>query len=397
VFLLLFTPGGCLISALAQGPVPVELQAPGDSYSFGWSLAASGNTLVVGAPGGSQSPGSAFVFANERGRWVQVAALTASDGANFDFFGLSVGVSGDTVVVGAPEHTVGANSQQGAVYVFVKPASGWGDMTETAELTSADGLAGDRLGYSVAVDGGTVVTGAANATLGGNIYQGAAYIFLQPSSGWTTMSQYKAKLTASDGSSAAHFGWSIAINKNTLVVGAYDANCCGSAYVFVKPTKGWSDSTQTAELNASDGASYDFFGWAVAISGQTICVGADQFNLPASGKAYVFQESSQGWANMTQTAELTPSDGVPFENFGISVSISGPAIAVGATYDSSTPGAAYVFLQPPGGWINETQNKKLSAHNVSSNSFFGQSVLVGGAIFAGAPFTDTGAGAVYFF
>jgi hypothetical protein len=97
-------------SAVAMGPVPVEIQAADQSYLFGWSQAASGNTLVVGAPSGSQSPGSAFVFTKEHARWVQVAVLTASDGANFEGFGSSVGVSGNTVVVGAPEHAVGANA-----------------------------------------------------------------------------------------------------------------------------------------------------------------------------------------------------------------------------------------------------------------------------------------------
>jgi hypothetical protein len=386
-----------------QCETPVELRGSGGSGddNFGWSLAVSGNTAVIGAPAGSQSPGAAYVFNRSPNGWRQAARLTASDGGSDDHFGFSVGISGDTIVVAAPLHTVGNNSQQGAAYIFVKPATGWSNMTETAELTAADGLAGDRLGYSVAMYGGTVVAGAADVTLGGNIYQGAAYVFVQPRAGWRTTSSYKAKLTASDVSSGAHFGWSVAISGDTLVIGAYDAGCCGSAYVFVKPASGWSNGTETAELTASDGVSYDFFGWSVAISGSAICVGANQFDSSV-GKAYVYEEPAQGWVNMTQTAELTPSDGVPFEDFGVSVAISDAAVAVGATDGTSGPGAAYIFLEPVGGWGNETQNTKISPSISGPYNYFGQSIFFNGkAMLVGAPFAALGsnqaAGAAYIF
>jgi hypothetical protein len=386
----------------ARCETPVELRDPnGGNNNFGWSLAVSGNTAVIGAPAGSGSPGAAYVFTRTPIGWRRVAELTASDGGSADAFGFSVGISGNTVVVGAFSHTVGSNSQQGAVYIFVEPASGWSDMTETAELTAADGLAGDRLGYSVAMYGNTVVAGAANATPGAIIYQGSAYIFLKPATGWSTTSSYKAKLTASDPVPGAHFGWSVAITGDTLVIGAYDAGCCGAAYVFVKPAGGWSDSTETAELTASDGVSYDFFGWSVAISGSTICVGANQFDSSV-GKAYVFQEPAQGWVSMKQTAELTPSDGVPFEDFGVSVAISDTAVAVGATDTTSGPGSAYIFLQPAGGWQNATQNSKISPSISSPYNYFGQSIFYNGkAMLVGAPYAtvdgDRAAGVVYVF
>src|SRR5579884_2381082 len=87
----------------------------------------------------------------------QAAELTASDGAAGDLMGESVAVSGSTIVVGAPDHQVGANPQQGAVYVFTKPASGWANATQTAELTASDGAASDMLGFSVAISGQTIV------------------------------------------------------------------------------------------------------------------------------------------------------------------------------------------------------------------------------------------------
>ena len=149
----------------------------------------------------------------------QTAKLTASDGAADDDFGDSVSISGNTVVVGAADATVGANSGQGAAYVFTEPGSGWANMTQTAKLTASDGAAGDDFGFSVSISGNTVVVGAPNATVGGNAGQGAAYVFTEPGSGWANMTQ-TAKLTASDGAAGDDFGYSVSISGNTVVVGA---------------------------------------------------------------------------------------------------------------------------------------------------------------------------------
>ena len=120
------------------------------------------------------------MFVRPRSGWAdgtQTAKLTASDGASDNLLGLSAAISGDTVAAGADLATVGANASQGVAYVFVKPRSGWGDGTQTAELTASDGASLDRLGASVAVSGGTVVAGAPGATVSANLFQGAAYVF----------------------------------------------------------------------------------------------------------------------------------------------------------------------------------------------------------------------------
>jgi len=177
--------------------------------------------------------------------FVQQAKLTASDGAEFDSLGDSVAVSGDTVVVGAPDDNVGANENQGSAYVFVKPAAGWAGATETAKLTASDGAANDLLGNSVAVSGDTVVAG----TLG----LAAAYVFVKPAAGWADATE-TAKLTASD-PAVPDLGFSVAVSGDTVVAGApLDEASAGSAYVFVKPAAGWADATETAKLTASDGA-----------------------------------------------------------------------------------------------------------------------------------------------
>ena len=107
----------------------------------------------------------------------QTAKLTASDGAAGDCFGSSVAMSGDTVVVGAVYDDIGANADQGSAYVFSKPAGGWADMTQTAKLTASDGAADDNFGISVAISGDTVVVGADCDDIGANADQGSAYVF----------------------------------------------------------------------------------------------------------------------------------------------------------------------------------------------------------------------------
>ena len=148
---------------------------------------------------------------------------TASDNPAYSVgrFGYSVAISGDTVVVGAPHTTVGDNAWQGAAYVFTEPASGWTNMTQTAKLTASDGKTCDYFGDSVAISGNTVAVGAYSATVGGDICRGAAYVFAEPASGWTNMTQ-TAKLTSSRGAVGNDFGGAIAISGNTVVVGGPD-------------------------------------------------------------------------------------------------------------------------------------------------------------------------------
>src|SRR5262249_39808889 len=151
--------------------------------------------------------------------------------------------------------------------------SGWADMTETAKLTASDEVSGDVLGWSVSVSGDTVVAGEpGNANSPG---QGAVYVFAKPAHGWMNMIE-TAKLTASDGMPSDEFGTSVSISANTVVAGAHYATISGSsqfqgaAYVFVKPPSGWATMTQTAKLTASNAAYADYLGSSVSISGNTV-------------------------------------------------------------------------------------------------------------------------------
>ena len=252
----------------------------------------------------------------------ETAKLTASDGAGGDSLGTSVAVSGDTVVVGAPLDS-GATAGQGSAYVFVKPGGGWVSATETAKLTASDGAADDSFGHSVAVSGDTVVVGAGFDNVGPNANQGSAYVFVKPGGGWVSATE-TAKLTASDGAGNDRLGQSVAVSGDTVVVGAYFDNVGtnadqGSAYVFVKPGGGWVSATETAKLTASDGAAGDRLGQSVAVSGDTAVVGAyfDDVGTNANqGSAYVFVKPGGGWVSATETEKLTASDGAVNDLFG---------------------------------------------------------------------------------
>ena len=221
--------------------------------------------------------------------WIQLSRLVSSDGVAGDKLGQSVAISGDTVVVGAFSAAVGNNSSQGAAYVFVKPSGGWQTQTtESAKLTASNGSPSDQFGSSVSVSGNTIVIGAPYAGVGTNSNQGTAYVFVMPAGGWKGALTENAKLTASDGIGGDELGFSTAISGNTVVVGASNASigtgcpngpsCTdfeGAAYVYVQPSGGWNGSqTETAKLTASDGTSDDGFAQSVAISGGTIVVGS---------------------------------------------------------------------------------------------------------------------------
>ena len=172
---------------------------------------------MVGAPSATSGQGAAYVFTQPFSGWTttnETAKLTASDGLPGDNFGASVSIDGSTVVAGSPN----ATSSQGAAYVFTEPFSGWTTGTETAELTASDGMPGDRFGDSVSVSGDTVAAGAPHATVGGQVGQGAAYVFTEPFSGWASTNE-TAKLTASDGEAADNLGALVSISGDTVVAG----------------------------------------------------------------------------------------------------------------------------------------------------------------------------------
>lgn len=208
--------------------------------------------------------------------------LTASDGMPSEQFGYAVAVSGSTVVVGVPTKSIGGNTYQGAAYVFECLDGSW---VEAQKLTASDGATLDEFGSSVAISGHTIVVGTPND----NSTQGAAYVFERQGGSWVEAQ----KLTASDGT-PSRFGWSVAVSGPAIVVGALHNDIGGNAdqgaaYVFERHHGSW---VETRKLTASDGAANDFFGYSVAVSGPIIVVGANGDGIGGNfmqGSAYVFQ------------------------------------------------------------------------------------------------------------
>ena len=333
-----------LLALLAVQQAQLIATDGADTDLFGSSVAVSGDTAVVGAlyddVGGNTQQGSAYVFVRSGTTWSEQQKLTAADGAAGDWFGNSVALTGDTVVVGARDDD-NANADQGSVYVFTRSGTTW---SEQQKLTVADGGASDYFGRSVAVSRETAVVGAFGDDVGANADQGSAYVFARSGTTWSQQAQ----LTANDGAANDWCGFSVAISGDTAVVGAewddvgVNANQ-GSAYVFVRSGTVWS---QQQQLTAADGATEDWFGGAVALSGETAVVGAqrDHVGITADqGSAYVFARSGTIWS---QQSQLTASDGAASDQFGFSVGFSGDTAVVGAYSDdvgATDQGSAYVF------------------------------------------------------
>ena len=210
------------------------------------------------------SQGSAYVFVRSGTTWSQEAKLTASDGAVFDWFGTAVALSGDTALVGAVWHTVGANYRQGSAYVFLHSGLGW---SEQQELTVSDGAADDCFAVSLALDGDTALVGAYLRDVGANPNQGSAYVYRRSGTAWSEQT----RLTAANGESPEDcFGMSVALDGDSALAGAvYDdigVNVDqGSAYTFsggarvtaAAPTPpanaaGWNRAAVMVTLTASD-------------------------------------------------------------------------------------------------------------------------------------------------
>jgi ketosteroid isomerase-like protein len=362
---------------------------------FGYSVAISGDTIVVGAyeedssatgvngnqqDNSANGAGAAYVFTRDRqGSWSQQAYLKASNTDAEDSFGRSVAISGDTIVVGAygeASSATGVNGNQqddsapnaGAAYVFRR--DGQGSWSQQAYLKASNTDAADLFGSSVAISGDTIVVGAwkedSSATgVNGNQQDnsatdsGAAYVFTRDSQGSWSQQAY---LKASNTDVKDFFGFGIAISGDTIVVGAYgedssatgvngnqqdnSASYAGAAYVFRRDSQGsWS---QQAYLKASNTDEQDQFGESVAISGDTIVVGAEweassatgvdgnQQDNSAShaGAAYVFTRDSQG--SWSQQAYLKASNTDTQDYFGFGIAISGDTIVVGAYGEASS-------------------------------------------------------------
>ncbi len=309
----------------------------------------------------------------------EIDELLAADGLAFDEFGTAVAISGDVLVVGAPRHDENGSSS-GAAYVYRFDVKGSGTWAQEAKLLPVDVQTGDRFGYSVAIDGNVIVVGAfGDDDHGGDA--GAAYVFRSEGSMWLE----EAKLLASDGASADYFGYSVAIDGNVAVAGANgdDDNGyrSGSAYVFRfnDDSGGW---LQEAKLIASDGTAYDEFGRAVAVSAERILVGAAQdHDNGVAGSVYVFlcDDDCEQWV---EEARLSPNDITPFDQFGFALALRDDLAIIGAPGHDDygfNSGAAFVFRIVDDGRAWEQQAELLASDGVGYQRF-GISVGIDGDV-----------------
>lgn len=301
------------------------------SDGFGCAVSLKGDTALIGAPGDDSTRGAAYVFTRSGTSWTEHEKLVAFDGEADDWFGSSVSLDGDTLLIGS----LGDDSSRGAAYVFTYSGTTW---TQEAKLVASDGAYEDRFGCSVSLQGDRAVLGAPAA----ENYCGAAYIFTRTAATWTE----QAKLAASDGSYQDYFGWSVSLDGATAVVGAPgDDYYQGAAYVYIQSGTSW---TEHEKLVASDGVVDNWFGCSVSLAGDTLAVGAQAHDF-YHGAAYVFTPSGTTWA---EQAKLTASDGEANDMFGCSVTLHGSTAVVGAEGDDVSRGSAYVYMkesenQPP--------------------------------------------------
>jgi uncharacterized repeat protein (TIGR01451 family) len=349
---------------------------------FGRSASIDGDTLAVGVTTYDGETNAARVFVRAGITWTEQQELTASDPEPNSDFGLAVALSGDTLVVGAPGEDGPAGLESGAAYVFVRTGTTW---TEQQKLTASDASAYLGLGFSVGIDGDTVVLGTLSAHPTGPGGPGSAYVFVRSGTTWSE----EQKLTASDGSTDDYFGQSVSIVGDTVVVAARGADLpamanAGAAYVFVRQGTTWSEQQK---LTASDAGIDHFLGSAVSISGDTTLVGRTLAD-GLTDAVYVFVRSGTAWS---QQQKLTSND-TPSAEFGSAISVSGDTALIGAPYAPGAAteylGAAYVFLRSGTAW---SQGQMLQADLATADGYdrFGAAVSMSGdTLLVGVPQDD---------
>ncbi|MDX2000158.1 MAG: FG-GAP repeat protein [Thermoanaerobaculia bacterium] len=322
--------------------------------------------------------------------------LEAGDKEPFDQLGYSLAIDGDTLVAGAHLDD-DRGLETGAVYVFRRrgaPKAGW---VEEAKLHAGDAVELARFGNAVTTSGELLIAGAHLDSRRGE-RAGAAYVFERRRGGWTQ----QARLEPRDGAPGQHFGQAVGLDGEVAIVGAHgDAErgqAAGAAYVFRRAAEEW---RQEAKLTADDAEVFDLFGMAVAIDGELAVVGAngEDERGRVAGAAYVFRRTASGWR---QEAKLIADDGTDLGELGKAVAISGDVVVTGADGSHCAAGkfcgAAYVFRHGENGWWQEA---RLEASDAKAADRFGNAVAIHGeTILVGAHFTDdagVGSGSAYVF
>lgn len=353
---------------------------PGDGgtgHYFGKAVAVHGDTMAAGAwhhDANGKPSGAAYLYTRVGTAWTQQTKLTATGTAPKDAFGNAVALHQNTLVVGAPyDDTKGTDA--GAAHVFVRSGTSW---THQVKLTAKDAAAGDRGGWAVAVDNDTVVLGADWHDHQG-ADAGAALAFVRVGSAWSQRAELlPPKAPKYLGTQNGQFGVVAAMDNNTLAVGASTSRVgsygLGAVYVYVNQGTGWA---WQARLLANNHTNLHFFGASVGVSSDTVVVGVpgDGSKGSFAGAAYVFVRKGSAWA---QQAKITAADGAAGDWLGFAIAVSGDTLAVGAVQDDDvgqSSGSVYVFVRKGSTWSQQT---KLVAAKGAKNFYFGEAVALQG-------------------
>ncbi len=407
---------------------------------FGSSLSVSGDIIVVGAyrededasgANSITSAGSAYIFYKDLGgadNWGQAIKIVPDFRNVLDEFGHSVAISGNNVLVGSyredyDENELNLLGDAGAAYVFNKDEGGVDNWGQVKKMVAADRDAADNFGSAVAIFDTTVLVAAVyedEDVNGGNTLSnaGSAYFFHIDEGGVNNWGQ-KQKVVMEDAGADQNYGYSVAVDGNYAVVAAYRDFSdetgnnhlfeAGSAYILKNLNGVW---TEIKKIVASDRAASDRFGVSVSISGDIVVVGAaseDEDALGANtlfgaGAAYIFYKDQGGVDNWGQVKKIVASDRDVGDNFGVSVSISGDIVAVGANWENedaggtntfNDAGSAYIFYKDQGGSNNWGQVKKIVAADRAINDNFGFAVSINAnTLLVGAQSEDEDAGGI---
>ncbi len=337
---------------------------------FGWSVSIYEEYALVGAhldDDNGEDSGSVYVFKRNGTNWIQHQKLFPLDGEAGDRFG-TVFCNADMALIGAYlDDDNGEDS--GSAYVFKRNGTNW---IQQQKLLPSDGTAYDQFGYSVCLDGDTALIGA-SGTVDSGSSPGYAYVFKYEDTSWIQV----AKLNASDGETYDQFGYDSSICGDYAIIGARRDNdlgtTSGSAYIFYYDGYDW---IEQVKLTAPDGAIYDWFGDSVEICGDTVFIGAPRdddkgFN---SGSVYIFKRQGAVWPFQEK---LTASDGRADDWFGASISMDGNHVVIGTPglFGSNTAGFAYVFEHNGSSWIEQA---RLAATDATYDDDFGITVSISG-------------------
>ncbi|MEM0911800.1 MAG: FG-GAP repeat protein [Pseudomonadota bacterium] len=342
---------------------------------FGFGVAIDGDTAIVGAyktdVEGVKDSGAAYVFTNKQGVWELQGVLAANDGKIDDTFGGFVAIKGDTAVVGAIRSD-DEGSDSGAAYVFNRSETEWA-FEQKIVAPDARKSESAQFGQTIALLDDMLIIGAPRDDQKGTD-TGAVYVYIKKKSGW----QFHEKLTASDATAGDLFGISLAVDGETLIVGAdlndESAENGGAAYVFYWRDNRWK---QSDKLVANDAGETDLFGVRVAISGNTALISARRDDDPItgvdSGSVYVFEITTDGWQ---QRAKLTAPDAAADDRFGRAVALHKDTAIITAMHDDDkgeNSGSAYVFKRLGDKWVFDS---KILPEDGVKDDRFGWSVAI---------------------